>query len=290
MPAPRKGAFRLRQVTRLRRSYTTTRAYVRSMTPSVTGLLPSIVIIGSQRGGTTALFRYLAEHPQVVAPRSKELNALSLHYDKGEGWYRGHFPTTSESVRALEASPLYLADPRVPARAAARLPHAHFIALLRNPVERAYSHYLHNLEYGFEQLSFVDALDAEGERLLEADRRGLGSRRGMEIYRNFSYVLRGCYASQIEQWQMHVPPSRLTVLRSEDFFADPKGTYDDLLRRLDLDPHDGVAFTRINHGDDDAQTQLTDGVRRRLEEEFAESNARLTSLLGWSDTWSKLIA
>ncbi len=179
MPATtRHGALRRRERTRVRRAYTTSRAWVRSLAPGVGTALPDIVIVGGQRCGTTSLFRYLAAHPDVVTPRSKELNALSLHYGKGPGWYAGHFPAVLPHERALEASPLYLADPRVPARAAERLPDALFVALLRDPVERAYSHYLHNLEYAAETLSFVDALDAEPERLARARRLGLGTAAG----------------------------------------------------------------------------------------------------------------
>lgn len=290
MPTPRAGAYRRRQTTRLRRIYTTARAYARSMSPSVDGMLPDIVIIGSQRGGTTSLFRHLSGHPQIVTARSKELNALSLHFDKGEGWHRGHFPAPAADRQALEASPLYLVDPRVPQRAAARLPTAQFVALLRNPVDRAYSHYLHNLAHGVEDLSFADALAAEPARLAEARRCGLDSRRGIELFRSSSYVLRGQYTPQVERWQQHVPPSRLTVLRSEDFFADPQMVVDQLLHRFALAPFADLTSRPVNHWDDDAQTQLTPTVRLRLEREFADSTASLASLVGWSETWSDLSA
>ena len=275
MPAARDGALRRRERTRLRRAYTTARAYARALTPGVEGSLPDVVVIGGQRCGTTSLFRYLAAHPSVITPRSKELNALSLHYDKGSDWYAGHFPRRRPGQVAMEASPLYLADPRVPSRAARRLPEALYVALLRDPVQRAYSHYLHNLEYHAEKLSFVDALDAEPHRLAEARRQGIGSRRGIEIFRNSTYVLRGQYADQLERWLEHVPTERLLVARSEDFFADPQVVYDEVLHRAGLPAHDGVSFSRTNHWADEAETQLTPAVRARLEEEFQDSNARV---------------
>ncbi|MDQ2758281.1 MAG: sulfotransferase domain-containing protein [Actinomycetota bacterium] len=286
MSASRDGAYRRKSRTRLRRAYTTGRAWVRSLTPGIEGSLPDVIVIGGQRCGTTSLFRYLAAHPDVVTPRSKELNALSLHYGKGADWYAGHFPAKGPSQRALEASPLYLADPRVPSRAAERVPDALFVALVRNPVERAYSHYLHNLEYDAEELSFVDALAAEDERLHEARRLGLGSRRGIELFRNASYVSRGLYAEQIERWHAHVAPEQLLVVRAEDFFADPAATYDEVLTRAALPPHDGVTFSRTNHWDDDQETQLTPAVRARLEEQFADSNEKIRQLLGWTESWN----
>lgn len=291
MPATtRHGALRRRERTRVRRAYTTSRAWVRSLAPGVGTALPDIVIVGGQRCGTTSLFRYLAAHPDVVTPRSKELNALSLHYGKGPGWYAGHFPAVLPHQRALEASPLYLADPRVPARAAERLPDALFVALLRDPVERAYSHYLHNLEYAAESLSFVEALDAEPERLARARRLGLGSRRGIELFRNASYVTRGHYAEQLDRWMSFIPREQLLVVRSEDFFADPATTYDEVLRRAGLRPFDGVAFRRTNHWEDSGETQLTPAVRARLEAELSDADERLTALLGWSHGWSRQTA
>ena len=70
----------------------------------------------------------------------------------------------------------------------------------------------------------------------------------------------------------------------------PKAVFDDLLRRFALAPFDGLTFRQTNHWDDDEQTQLTPAVRRRLELEFADSNARLAELMGWSGTWSALNA
>lgn len=289
MPAAaRRGAIRRRERTRLRRAYTTSRAWARALTPGVGTCLPDVVVIGGQRCGTTSLFRYLAAHPDVVTPRSKELNALSLHYGKGAGWYAGHFPAKLPHQRALEASPLYLVDPRVPARAAERLPDALYVALLRDPVERAYSHYLHNLEYAAESLGFVQALDAEPERLARARRLGLGSRRGIELFRNASYVTRGRYADQLERWLSFVPREQLLVVRSEDFFADPAATYGEVLDRVGLPPYDGVTFSRTNHWEDSGRTQLTPAVRARLETELAEPTERLTRMLGWTHGWSPL--
>lgn len=286
MPATRDGALRRRERTRVRRAYTTARAWTRALTPGVQGCLPDVVVIGGQRCGTTSLFRYLAAHPDIVRPRSKELNALSLHYGKGAGWYAGHFPGKQPHQRALEASPLYLADPRVPARARERLPDALFVALLRDPVERAYSHYLHNLEVAAEKLSFVEALDAEPGRLAAAERAGLGSRRGIELFRNASYVQRGQYAVQLERWYDQVPASQLLVVRAEEFFAHPEVVYSEIVDRLGLPAFDGVTFSRANHWDDDPETQLTPAVRSRLEEAFAASNTRVAEMLGWADTWN----
>lgn len=263
---------------------------LRTLTPGRQGTLPRVVVIGGQRCGTTSLFRYLAAHPQVAAAHSKELNYFSLHHDRGLRWYRGCFPTVSDSMVTMEASPLYLFDPRVPERAAAALPQTHFIALVRNPTERAYSHYLHNLEHGVEPLSFADALAAEPKRLDQARTLGLSTTKGVRAMRNASYVHRGLYAERLTPWMEHVGPDRLHVVQFEQLFESPERTYGGLLESLALDAQPDVIFQRANHWDDERQTQLTPSLRAQLDERFAQPNEQLRRLLGWQTSWTSRVS
>ena len=141
---------------------------------------------------------------------SKELHYLSFNAGRGEAWYRGHFPVLKPGERTIEASPFNMVDSNVPGRAARMLPEAHFIALVRNPVERAFSHYLHNLEHGLERLSFVEALDAEPERMRRAAVMGVDSKRGRSLIRACTYVHRGEYADRLALWFELIPATRCT--------------------------------------------------------------------------------
>jgi hypothetical protein len=116
------------------------RAWTRAVLPGPVGALPDFLIIGGQRCGTTSLHHYLAAHPAVRPATGKELQFFSIHHGRGERWYRAHFPPPSPGTHSFEASPYYLFHPSVPARVAATLPAGRFIALLRDPVVRAYSH------------------------------------------------------------------------------------------------------------------------------------------------------
>ena len=110
-------------------------------------LLPDFIIIGTQRGGTTSLYSYLASHPSVGPASTKEVHFFDNKYTKGLAWYRAHFPSAIEKYYAEhiqkrkfitgESSPYYLFHPHVPKRVAKDVPHAKFIVLLRNPVDRA---------------------------------------------------------------------------------------------------------------------------------------------------------
>src|SRR5262249_27856015 len=134
------------------------------------------VIIGTQRGGTTSLYRYLIDHPDVAgAMLTKEVHYFDTNLRRGPGWYRAFFPTkaardrhrrrTGRELVAGEASPYYLFHPLVPDRAHELLPDAKLVVMLRDPVERAFSHHGHEVELGYEQLGFAEALDREPERL-----------------------------------------------------------------------------------------------------------------------------
>src|SRR5437763_1646364 len=126
---------------------------LRHMTAPVR-LLPDFIILGAQRAGTTSLYEYIVDHPQVGAASKKEVHFFDRHYTEGVNWYRAHFPPavrrqrfenrTGKRFLTGEASPYYLAHPMVPERIAAVAPDARFLILLRNPIDRALSHYYHN--------------------------------------------------------------------------------------------------------------------------------------------------
>jgi Sulfotransferase family len=114
------------------------RPHYRTLTGPLRGL-PSVLIIGTAKGGTTSLFNYLAHHPDVVPPLGKEMHYFDMYYARGERWYRGRFPyeyRLRNGTLTLDASPYYLFHPLAPERAARLLPDAKLIALLRNPVDR----------------------------------------------------------------------------------------------------------------------------------------------------------
>jgi hypothetical protein len=248
--------------------------------------LPDFLVIGGQRCGTTSLYYYLRAHPQVLPALVKEVHFLSLHWSRGQGWYRAQFPLrarkTSRRVTApltFEATPYYLAHPLAASRAAQLLPEAKLLVLLRDPVSRAWSHYRHMVRLGLEPLSFEEAIAAEPLRLageverLEADRHYDAVR-----YRRYSYLTRGAYAEQLERWLAHFPPDRFLVLGSERLLADPAAGYARVLRFLGLPAWSPSAFplhTRNPRGSSD----MPSGIRRRLEEHFAPAKRELEELL-----------
>jgi hypothetical protein len=239
--------------------------------------LPGFLILGAQKAGTTALFAYLREHPAVTGPAWKEVSFFDRHYARGLRWYRGNFPVRRAAVVG-EASPSYLFHPLAPARVRAAIPDARLIALLRNPVDRAHSHYQHEVALGRETLSFEDALDAEAVRLAgEVERLVSDPGYFSHAWWNYTYASRGLYAEQLERWLAHFAREQLLVLFTDELAADPAETYGRVLDFLRVAPHELASYPRIFEREYEPMRPAT---RERLEVDFAAPNRRLAELLG----------
>jgi hypothetical protein len=242
---------------------------------------PDFVIIGAQRGGTTSLHAYLSAHRNVLTPAKKELHYLTDRYERGRDWYLGQFPCSVPAGTITgEATPYALFHPLAPERLRQIAPRAKLIALLRNPADRAYSHYLLERSRGFETLDFAAALDAEEDRLAgEVAKFGSDSAYVSEAHKHASYLARGDYAPQLVRWFAHVPREQILVLRSEDLFAQPAETTAQVAAFLDLATAVDFPFTVHNRS---AGPRLEPALRARLSAHFAPKNARLEQLLGWN--------
>jgi len=259
--------------------------------------LPDFLIIGAQRSGTTSLYRYLLAHPQVLpASPSKGVHYFDKHPEKSLRWYRAHFPTAAARrkrearfggpIVTGEGSPYYLFHPHVPARAAAAVPDARIIAMLRDPVERAYSHYQQEYARGFEDAeTFERAIDLEPERLAGERERMLAdpAYQSHEL-QHHSYIARGEYVDQLQAWRAHYPEQQVHVICAERFFADPAGAYAGVLRFLGLpDPPETPPFKAYNARPSKGMAEET---RARLVAHFAEPNRRLEEYLGTTMGWA----
>jgi Sulfotransferase domain len=258
-------------------------------------LLPDYLILGAQRAGTTSLHRYLIQHPAVRSLLwTKEVHFFDTNYSKGMAWYASHFPTRASGwllrrrsgahLVTGEASPYYLFHPLVPGRVAAHLPEVKLIALLRDPVQRAYSHYQHERSRGFETLGFDEAVAREPQRLAGEAERLLADPGYVSFnHQHYSYLARGLYADQLAAWRAHFPTDRLLVLGSERFFADPAAALARVLAFLDLPTFTPEGYER--HNACDYYGGMEQELRRRLAAHFQEPNERLYAALGDDLGW-----
>ena len=245
--------------------------------------LPDFLILGAQKAGTTALYAYLRWHPGITGPSWKEVSYFDRHYRRGSSWYRGHFPLRPGERLVGEASPGYLFHPLAPKRVKATVPDAKLIALLRNPVDRAFSHYHHEVALGREPLSFEQAIEAEPERTRgEEERLAREPDSFSQAWWDYTYLARGRYAEQLERWLAVFPPEQLLVLPSEELAAEPARAYARVLEFLGAPRHELGDYPRVYEQEYGAMDAAT---RRRLVDYFGEPNRRLYDLLGRDFGW-----
>lgn len=282
----------------LRKTMVRQRLRFRTATASLR-TLPDVLVIGAQRSGTSSLYKWLSRHPNAVGSLRKEVDYFSVDYARGEGWYRAHFPLgyrrrvaglMGRPWMTFEATPDYLFDPRAPQRAAAALPDAKLIALLREPAGRAVSHYHHSVRNNLETLDLVSALHAESERLApEWDRIAADPGYQALPFRRFSYVARSRYAEQLARWRAVYPKEQMLVMRSEDLFADPAGSFTAIQDFVGLPHWQPPEFRNYSYTNPLAGSYEAPGqdVQAFLEEQLAEPNQRLIDMLGDSFAWNR---
>ena len=253
---------------------------------------PGFVIVGCQKGGTSSLHRYLVQHERLFPADIKEVHffdgGLDQAWDKyaeGEPLYRSYFPKRREVAEvdgpAFEASPCYMFNPLAPARMAQLVPDAKLVALLRDPVERAISHYFHEVRRGRESLDILDALEAESARLAGpvADGDYKDPR-----WINQSYVTRGRYAEQLARLFEHFDRDRVLVVESGEFFSDPARTVQRVLSFVGI----GEAALPINYrpvGVAENKNEVPRDVYDFLAKAFRDADLALADLLERRPSW-----
>ena len=187
---------------------------------------PNLLIVGAARCGTTSLYRYLSEHPEVFMSAVKEPNFFCGNHPEGT-WpsYMSLFNGVSDERVVGEASPSYLSDPRAAHNIARRLgTSVTALAILRNPIDMIHSRWGHMTHAGVENRPFMQAVRGDG----------------------CDYVERARYYSQVKRYFHALGPSRLVVLIFEEFFAAPAAGFSALCARLGIGTDFSPAFIAHN--------------------------------------------
>lgn len=255
-------------------------------------VLPSFILIGGQRCGTTSLFRALMQHRDVVRPTfHKGVNYFDTNYFRGPDWYAGHFPLRSRAHAqtrhgnpyVFEASGYYMFHPDAIRRLSNDMPHVKLVAMLRDPVERAYSAWKHESVRGFEWEDFETALGLEDRRLVgEVDRIRADPTFESFCHRHHSYRGRGEYATLLDSALHFFPREQIHVMYSEDFFDSPEESFGTLSSFLELPTQSDIAFDRYNAR---PRQPMREQTRRDLTEHFSSQVGRLTEMVGSRPPW-----
>lgn len=238
------------------------------------------------------MYKYLVQHPAILPAYQKEIHYFTIPklYFKGSSWYKGHFPTSMALRRnnaglTGEASPSYLFFPLVPERVFKVMPHVKLIILLRNPVDRAFSNYHHQVRRGLETLSFEEAIAREPERIGDDLQKTIENPTFHSLnLAHFSYLLRGDYITQLQRWRNYFPADQMLILQSEEFYTNPQKIISEIVSFLELPPWQPATdiFKRYNPGEYDKMNPAT---RQALIKHFKLSNEALYDFLGRDMGW-----
>jgi len=264
-------------------------------------MLPSFLICGGQRCGTTSLYRALAGHPGILkAVLHKGVHYFDVGYHRGPRWYRAHFPLLRTAARVrewygvpaqtFESSPYYMYHPHAVARIAADLPGVRVLVLVRDPVERAYSHHAHEVARGYEtEAAFDRALDLEPTRLRGVAERMLADPAYTSFaHQHHAYRARGEYISYLQPMAEALGRDRIHVVDSQAFFTNPRPVYDGVLDFLGLPAPTllGGAYPAFQQHNARPRTAPMDARRRsQLAAHYAPYDARLAEWLGRRLSW-----
>ncbi|WP_042357267.1 sulfotransferase domain-containing protein [Bacillus rubiinfantis] len=234
--------------------------------------LPDFLIIGAQKCGTTSLFHYLIQHPQILAPNEKELHFFDLYYENGFDWYKSQFPpkpVNGRKVLSGEATPKYIYEENVPQLVFQHMPNVKLIVLLRNPVDRAYSHYQMELKNQHPELICEGGDIVTFAEALERDFDGI--------------VTRGLYAEQLKRWFKLFPRNQILVLQSEQFFTEPERVLQRVFHFLGLPAIKLTHYEPLLKGDYD---EMPPDESLKLSAYYRPYNLRLYQLLKQNFLWN----
>lgn len=261
-------------------------------------ILPSFFIAGVQKGGTTSLSNYLQQHPQIIPAQRKDIFYFNnpLHHAKGISWYKAHFALKTykwlydkrNGVDAItfDSTPNYFEAPHAAEQIHRDFRDAKIILLLRNPVDRAWSSYQMAKRFGFEELSFEEALALEEKRLTSEEKKTEKNQHHNYVFQRLSYKKRGIYIHYIKKWVELYPSKNLLILKSEDLFEKPQEIYDRTTDFLGLKRYNNVKFENFNPGgySDGMKTE----TRKELSHFYEPYNQELYRLLGVNYEWNQI--
>ena len=234
----------------------------------------SFLICGAQKSGTTALAAYLRQHPGIYLPERKELHFFD---DETQAWpepdlneLHHHFKDSEAEQVWGEATPISLYWDSAAERIWRYNQKMRLIVILRNPIERAYSHWAMEHRRGNDPLNFALALEQEEIRCREA----------LPLqHRVFSYVDRGYYSSQLRRLWRFFSREQVLVLRQEELRQTPKDCLYKIWQHLSIPS--GPAITPLERHNGDYAYPMPRSCRERLRKIYWQEIGQLEQLLGW---------
>ena len=263
--------------------------------------MPDFIIIGAGRAGTTALYSYLIQHPSIVAASTDNNESVAdLHFfeyliSNNIQWYKSHFPIlfykssnhnkTKNSFITGEYTSTYMYHPDVPKSIFNLLPKIKLIVILRNPIDKAYSTYYQQFNFGEYTTSFEETINTEFRRIaLNKDFSELDSNNpDFENFVAHNIIRHGIYADYLEHWLEIFNRKQILILNSDDLKKLTKETLGHVFNFLNISNCDITNTSQVNVG---KYPPMNKSTRKKLIEFYKPYNQRLNKLLGTNFNWN----
>ncbi len=251
---------------------------------------PDFLLIGAHKSGTTSFFEYLIQHPDIFPPFTKEISFFDFNRDRHLSWYRAHFPLIyigETTAITGEATTNYIFWPDTAKAISNFSPRLKLIVLLRNPVDRAISHYWHNVRRGREKLPMMKAFKNESERIpfhSSEENKIQYDRAQQYALFHYSYIKRGMYAEQLKRFLRFFSREQLLVLQSETLFLQPVKLIKETFAFLGVDfgyIPDDLTPRRVGNSEKEEDRE----ARNYLRSIFHPANQELFNLLDTRFDW-----
>lgn len=252
-----------------------------------------VVVVGGQKCGTTSLYHYISHHPQVISAKTKEVHYFDLNFEKGDRWYNEQFPSPLEKIKRSikikkkvitgEASPYYMVLPFAIERMHSYNSHIKIIVLLRDPIERALSHFYHEKKLDMEKLSIEDAIKEEGVRT-EGELKKMEHDTSYKSinYQHYTYLKRGEYAEQIKNLLTFFDKKNILLIQSEEFYRDTEKVMSKVYNFLNIDE---VHCKYEVKNKSKYNKIISDKTREILRVFYKNRNKKLFELIGTKFDW-----
>lgn len=251
---------------------------------------PDFMIIGAEKCGTTSLYQYLCQHPDVLPPIEKEIDFFDMEYEQGLDWYLAHFPprlaphaSTHKQWITGETSPNYLYSDTAPKRIFQNFPNIKLAVILRNPIDRTVSRYNMMVRNGAEKRTFERAVTEELTIIQKAMSQSKdGQSVPWPVLNRCRHIGNSLYCYHLARWLELFSAEQFLVLRSEDLFTQPEQTLSQLYQSFGLESHLKQDYPKHNSGQ---YSPIEGEIRQTLSTFFTPHTRKLEVLLGRSFDW-----
>jgi len=251
-------------------------------------VLPDFVVIGGTKSGTTSLHYYLIQHPGIISERN--VHFFEYMQTNSIEWYRAYFPTKAyknfKKLTVGEQTATYLSHPLIPKRIHTTIPNAKLIVVLRNPVDRAYSNYKHQVREGIEKRTFEDAIKSELKRIEICKNNPEYKINNNDFNNNvvFSYLRHGIYVDFIKAWMKFFTKEQFLILPTYELNNNRVKFLKQVFDYLNVPNFEINDIKRQNVGE---YKKLDKSTRKFLVDYYRPHNERLFELLGKKFEWDK---